>query len=125
MELEKIKSIRKSEIERLAVSPIKRKLKKIVYLIKYGMPLGRFIKYAFSYVFIIPIAKIKTNLKNKAVREEYFGNATADKNGNKDGASTADTCYIAVSLIISAGIFLLTILQKIQSSFKIIILYYK
>ena len=86
MELEKIKSIRKTEIEKLAASPLKRKLKKIVYLLKYGMPFGRFIKYAFSYLFIIPIAKIKTNLKSKAIKKKYFGNGTND------------TCYIAVNI---------------------------
>ena len=86
MELEKIKSIRKTEIEKLAASPLKRKIKKIVYLLKYGMPFGRFIKYAFSYLFIIPIAKIKTNLKSKAIKKKYFGNGTND------------TCYIAVNI---------------------------
>ncbi len=84
--LEKIKSIRKTEIEKLAASPLKRKAKKIVYLLKYGMPFGRFIKYAFSYLFIIPIAKIKTNLKSKAIKKKYFGNGTND------------TCYIAVNI---------------------------
>ena len=86
MELEKIKSIRKSEIEKLAASPVKRKVKKIVYLLKYGMPFGRFIKYAFSYLFIIPIAKIKTNLKSKAIKKKYFENGMND------------TCYIAVNI---------------------------
>ncbi|RZV38729.1 MAG: hypothetical protein EVJ48_06370 [Candidatus Acidulodesulfobacterium acidiphilum] len=84
--LEKIKSIRKSEIEKLAASPLKRKVKKIVYLLKYGMPLGKFIKYAFSYLFIIPIAKIKTNLKSKPIKKKYFENGTND------------TCYIAVNI---------------------------
>ena len=50
------------------------------------MPFGKFIKYVFSYLFIIPISKIKTNLKSKAIRKEYFG----------DG--TIDTCYIAVNI---------------------------
>ena len=86
MELEKIKSIRKTEIEKLAASPLKRKIKKIVYLLKYGMPFGRFIKYTFFYLFIIPIAKIKTNLKSKAIKKKYFGNGTND------------TCYIAVNI---------------------------
>ena len=86
MELEKIKSIRKTEIEKLAASPLKRKAKKIVYLLKYGMPFGKFIKYAFSYLFIIPIAKIKTNLKSKAIKKKYFGNGTND------------TCYIGVNI---------------------------
>ena len=88
--LEKIKSIRKSEIERLAVSPVKRKLKKIVYLLKYGMPFGKFIKYSLSYVFVIPFAKIKTNFNGKTIREKYFGEG-AD-------AGTGDACYIAVNI---------------------------
>ena len=116
MQLEKIKSLRKSEIEKLAISPVKRKLKKIVYLLKYGMPLGKFITYSFSYLFIIPIAKIKISLKNRTVRKEYFGNETLEKSMNEaagrrldgkiDGkkaackidASTAETCYIAVNI---------------------------
>ena len=99
MELNEIKSIRKTEIEILAASPLKRKLKKIAYLLKYGMPLGRFIKYSLSYVFVIPIAKIKTNLKSKAIRKEYFGSGTADKKkGNEGTADNADACYIAVNI---------------------------
>ena len=95
--LEKIKSIRKSEIEKLAASPIKRKLKKIVYLLKYGMPFAKFIKYAFSYLFIIPIAKIKTDLKSKAIKKEYFGK-TIDDAGGKVVYSSSDNCYIAVNI---------------------------
>ena len=99
MELNEIKSIRKTEIEILAASPLKRKLKKIAYLLKYGMPFGRFIKYSLSYVFVIPFAKIKTNLKSKAIRKEYFGSGTADKKkGNGGTADNADACYIAVNI---------------------------
>ncbi len=99
MQLEKIKSIRKSEIEKLAVSPLKRRLKKIIYLLKYGMPFGRFIKYSLSYVFVIPFAKIKTNLKSTAIRKEYFGSGTTDKKkGNEEAADNADACYIAVNI---------------------------
>ena len=99
MELNEIKSIRKTEIEILAASPLKRKLKKIAYLLKYGMPFGRFIKYSLSYVFVIPFAKIKTNLKSKAIRKEYFGSGTTDKKkGNEGAADNADACYIAVNI---------------------------
>ncbi len=97
MQLEKIKSIRKSEIEKLAASPIKRKLKKIVYLLKYGMPFAKFIKYAFSYLFIIPIAKIKTDLKSKAIKKEYFGKTIGDA-GGKLVFNSSDSCYIAVNI---------------------------
>ena len=99
MELNEIKSIRKTEIEILAASPLKRKLKKIAYLLKYGMPFGRFIKYSLSYLFVIPFAKIKTNLKSKAIRKEYFGSGTTDKKkGNEGAADNADACYIAVNI---------------------------
>ena len=92
--LEKIKSIRKTEIEKLAASPLKRKIKKIVYLLKYGMPFDRFIKYAFFYLFIIPIAKIKTNFNGKTIRKKYFGEGAGD--GANAGAG--NDCYIAVNI---------------------------
>ena len=94
MELEKIKSIRKTEIEKLAASPLKRKVKKIVYLLKYGMPFGKFIKYSLSYVFVIPFAKIKINFNGKTIRKKYFGEGAGD--GANAGAG--DDCYIAVNI---------------------------
>ena len=87
MELKKIKSIRKSEINALAVSTFKRKLKKIGYLLRYGMPFNKFIKYTLSYLFVLPLAKIKINLGSKAVKEKYFGNGGNNYN-----------CYIAVNI---------------------------
>lgn len=92
MELSEIKSIRKSKIDALATSPIKRKLKKIGYLLRYGMPFNKFIKYTLSYLFVLPLAKIKINLGSKAVREKYFGNT------GKDDAGNGNACYIAVNI---------------------------
>lgn len=94
MELSEIKSIRKSKIDALAASPIKRKLKKIGYLLRYGMPFNKFIKYTLSYLFVLPLAKIKINLGSKAVREKYFGNTGKD---DADGGN-GNTCYIAVNI---------------------------
>ena len=94
MELSKIKSIRKSEIDALAVSTFKRKLKKIGYLLKYGMPLNKFIEYTLSYLFVLPLAKIKINLGSKAVKEKYFGNTGKDDADGDNG----NTCYIAVNI---------------------------
>ncbi len=94
LELNEIKSIRKSEIDTLAASPIKRKLKKIGYLLRYGMPFNKFIKYTLSYLFVLPLAKIKINLGSKAVREKYFGNTGKDDAGGDNG----NTCYIAVNI---------------------------
>ena len=94
LKLEKIKSIRKSEIEKLAASSFKRKIKKIVYLLKYGMPFGKFIKYSLSYVFVIPFAKIKTNFNGKTIKEKYFGAGMGD--GANAGAG--NDCYIAVNI---------------------------
>ena len=94
MELNEIKSIRKSEIDALAASPIKRKLKKIGYLLRYGMPFNKFIKYTLSYLFVLPLAKIKINLGSKAVGEKYFGNTGKDDAGGDNG----NTCYIAVNI---------------------------
>jgi hypothetical protein len=63
--MEEIKSKKKKEIEKLAVSPLRIKLKKIGYLLKGGMPLNKFIKYSFAYIFIIPLKKIKTSIKGR------------------------------------------------------------
>ena len=93
MELKKIKSIRKSEIDALAASPIKRKLKKIGYLLRYGMPFNKFIKYTLFYALILPLVKIKMALGSKAVRKKYFGNGGKDRT-----CAGGDTCYIAVNI---------------------------
>ncbi len=89
MELNEIKSIRKLEIEALAVSPFKRKAKKIKYLLRYGMPFNKFIRYALSYAFILPFVKIQTIFKRNAINEKYF-------EGARGGGE--NTCYIAVNI---------------------------
>ncbi len=83
--LHEIKSARLSEIETLAASSLKRKIKKVKYLLNYGMPARKFFQYALSYFLVFPFIKTWTISRQNAIKRKYFGN---DEN----------ICYIAVNI---------------------------
>jgi len=85
-ELEKIKSVRLIELKQLSVSRIKKTLKKVRYLLKYGMPMKKIIRYSILFALKSPIERLILSFNGNRYKKHFKSFCGNDK------------CCVAVNL---------------------------